>query len=53
MLGDDTTDEDAFTAAQDLGGIAVKIGPGDTVARASCPDPAAVRAWLAREAALA
>jgi trehalose 6-phosphate phosphatase len=51
MLGDDTTDEDAIAAAQDLGGCGVKIGPGPTAARLRAPDPAAVRAWLAREAA--
>ena len=50
MLGDDTTDEDAFAAAQALGGLAVKVGPGPTAARLRAPDPAAVRAWLAREA---
>ena len=51
MLGDDTTDEDAFAAAQTLGGLAVKIGPGASAARLRAPDPAAVRAWLTREAA--
>jgi trehalose 6-phosphate phosphatase len=51
MLGDDTTDEDAFAAAQTLGGLAVKIGPGASAARLRAPDPAAVRAWLIREAA--
>ena len=49
MLGDDATDEDAFAAAQDLGGIAVKVGDGPTAARLRTPSPAAVRAWLARE----
>ena len=49
MLGDDTTDEDAIAAAQDLGGIGVKVGPGPTAARLRALDPAAVRAWLARE----
>lgn len=51
MLGDDATDEDAMRAALELGGIAVKVGPGDSVADLRAPDPAAVRAWLAREAA--
>jgi trehalose 6-phosphate phosphatase len=51
MLGDDTTDEDAIAAAQALGGIGVKVGEGVSVARLRTPDPAAVRAWLAREAA--
>ena len=50
MLGDDTTDEDAMAAAAALGGTAVKIGPGDSVASRRAPDPESVRAWLAREA---
>ena len=32
MIGDDTTDEDAFAAAQSADGIAVKVGEGATVA---------------------
>ena len=51
MLGDDTTDEDAFAAAAALGGLAVKVGPGASAARLRAADPAAVRAWLTREAA--
>lgn len=51
MLGDDTTDEDAIAAAQALGGVGVKVGPGDSAARLRAPDPASVRQWLAREAA--
>ena len=51
MLGDDATDEDAIAAAQALGGIGVKVGPGASAATLRAPDPAAVRAWLAREAA--
>jgi trehalose 6-phosphate phosphatase len=50
MIGDDTTDEDAMAAALDLGGVAVKIGAGPSAAPLRAPDPAAVRAWLAREA---
>jgi trehalose 6-phosphate phosphatase len=50
MLGDDTTDEDAMAAALALSGIAVKIGPGASAAPLRAPDPAAVRAWIAREA---
>ena len=51
MLGDDTTDEDAMQQALDLGGLAIKVGPGDSVASLRSPDPAAVRTWLARLAA--
>jgi trehalose 6-phosphate phosphatase len=50
MLGDDATDEDAMCAAVALGGLAVKVGPGDSVALHRAPDPEAVRAWLTREA---
>ncbi len=50
MLGDDTTDEDAIAAALALGGVAVKVGPGPSAAPLRAPDPAAVRAWIAREA---
>lgn len=50
MLGDDVTDEDAMRAAIELGGTAVKIGPGESVAALRAPDPQAVRIWLAREA---
>ena len=51
MFGDDTTDEDAIEAAQALGGIGIKVGAGATAAELRTPDPAALRAWLAREAA--
>jgi trehalose 6-phosphate phosphatase len=50
MIGDDATDEDAIEAAQGLGGIGVKIGEGPSGARLRAPNPAAVRAWLEREA---
>jgi len=33
MIGDDTTDEDAFAAVQQLNGIAIKVGPGDSSAQ--------------------
>lgn len=50
MLGDDTTDEDAIVAAEALGGIGVKIGPGPSAASLRAFDPVAARAWIAREA---
>jgi len=51
MIGDDTTDEDAIAAAEALGGVGVKVGPGASTASLRIPDPAGLRAWLAREAA--
>ena len=33
MIGDDTTDEDAFAAVQELEGLAVKVGPGESCAK--------------------
>lgn len=49
MVGDDTTDEDAIIAAQDLGGLGIRVGPGPSAARARLATPAAVRTWLARQ----
>jgi trehalose 6-phosphate phosphatase len=51
-LGDDTTDEPALRVAQELGGLGIKVGAGDSVALQRIAGPAAVRAglqrWLAR-----
>lgn len=47
MLGDDHTDEDAFTAAGRLNGDGIIVGARrPTRARYCLPDPGAVRAWL-------
>lgn len=46
-VGDDITDEDGIAAAQDLGGIGIKVGAGASAAKFRLEDPAAVRAWLA------
>ena len=46
FFGDDVTDEDAFDTVQSLGGVAVKIGPGETVAAHRLPDPEGLRDWL-------
>ena len=46
FVGDDVTDEVGFSAVQALGGIAIKVGPGDTLPRHRCSDPTAVRQWL-------
>jgi trehalose 6-phosphate phosphatase len=46
-VGDDVTDEDAFAAANALGGVSVLVGQRqNTQARFALPDVAAVRAWL-------
>lgn len=49
-IGDDTTDEDAFRAAQALGGIGIRIGGTDTCARARFADIDAFHDWLTRTA---
>ena len=46
FLGDDLTDEHGFRVVQRLGGIAIKIGAGETVAPWRLLNPAAARAWL-------
>ncbi|MBP1180156.1 trehalose-phosphatase [Methylobacterium sp. PvR107] len=46
FFGDDRTDEIAFASVNEDGGIAVRVGDGDTVAGRRLPDPSAVRALL-------
>lgn len=48
FIGDDVTDEQAFAAAQGLGGFGVKVGAGPTQAAHRLPDPPAVLGWLAQ-----
>ena len=46
MIGDDTTDEDAFGAANRLDGLTVKVGTGDTVAQYRLESVEAVHEYL-------
>jgi len=47
FIGDDQTDEYGFATVQRLGGHAVKVGEGDSIADWRLPDVEAVRSWLA------
>ncbi len=42
FIGDDATDEEGFAAMRDLGGVAVKVGEGDTLAPLRLDTPADV-----------
>jgi trehalose 6-phosphate phosphatase len=46
FIGDDVSDEDGFAMAQSLGGHAIKVGTGATVARWRLADVSRVLEWL-------
>jgi trehalose 6-phosphate phosphatase len=48
MFGDDVTDEAAFETVLALGGVAVKVGEGETVAPYRLASPTALHEWLAQ-----
>jgi trehalose 6-phosphate phosphatase len=48
FIGDDLTDEYGFSMVNRLGGHAIKVGAGETVARWRLADASAVRDWLAQ-----
>lgn len=47
FLGDDLTDERGFSTVNDMGGISVKIGKGQSQARYRLENTAGVHQWLA------
>ncbi|WP_311223100.1 MULTISPECIES: trehalose-phosphatase [unclassified Acidovorax] len=51
FAGDDVTDEHGFIAVQALGGIGIKVGPGETQALARCDDTTVLREWIFQMAA--
>ncbi|KKC37455.1 hypothetical protein WH87_13115 [Devosia epidermidihirudinis] len=46
FIGDDITDEDGFIAAQELGGVGIKLGEGETAARMRIADVHSVHALI-------
>lgn len=48
MIGDDTTDEEAMSAAMAAGGWAARVGPGESVAAYGFNTPDEVWRWLRR-----
>ena len=46
VFGDDDTDEEAFIAAQEMGGVGIKLGEGETAARMRIADVGAVHALI-------
>lgn len=46
MFGDDVTDESAFETVLALGGVAVKVGDGETLAPFRLAGPEALHAWM-------
>lgn len=49
MVGDDTTDEDAFDVVNRLGGVSIKVGDGETRATYRLEGPEAVADWIKRQ----
>ncbi len=46
FAGDDVTDETGFAEVQRMGGYAIKVGSGPTLARHRCASVAQLLAWL-------
>jgi trehalose 6-phosphate phosphatase len=46
FIGDDATDEYGFATVNQLGGVSIKVGSGDTIAQWRLDDVSAVQQWL-------
>ena len=46
FAGDDTTDEDGFTVVNAMGGLSIKIGPGETAATVRVPAMEDLHGWM-------
>ncbi|WP_213991026.1 trehalose-phosphatase [Sodalis sp. dw_96] len=46
FIGDDLTDEAGFSQVNALGGVSIKVGPGETAARYHLDDVGKVQQWL-------
>jgi trehalose 6-phosphate phosphatase len=46
FVGDDTTDEDGFAAAESGGGYGIKVGDGPSRALYRCRDVPELHAWM-------
>jgi trehalose 6-phosphate phosphatase len=53
FVGDDLTDEKGFAVVNELGGVSIKVGGGETIARTRVESVSALTGWLAAVVAAA